>query len=89
MHTPKDVADWMYGQFNSSRWLYQESIVYKIKNQFGLDFVYRNTNGNYAISKEVLKHFRELTEGQAIWERGSRAWRHLRDGEEYKGRQKD
>lgn len=89
MTTEKDVAEWMFEQFNESKWLYQETIVYKIKKQFGDEFVFRNANGNYGISKGVLKHFRTLTEGKAIWERGSRAWRHLRQGEEYKGRQKD
>jgi len=89
MTTAKDVADWMFDQFQQTQWLYQETIVYKIKSQFGSDFVYTNANGNYAISKEVLKHFRKLTEGVAIWERGERAWRHLRNGENYKGRQVD
>jgi hypothetical protein len=89
MPTARDVAEWMVVQFNCTRWLYQETIVHKIKNQYGAELVYLNANGNHGISKEVLKHFRQMTEGQAIWERGSRAWRHLRDGEVYKGRQQD
>jgi len=89
MTTEKDVAAWMLEQFNASNRIYQESIVYKIKRLFGNEFVFKNANGNYGISKGVLKHFRDLTEGKAIWERGSRSWRHLRDGEEYSGRQKD
>ncbi len=89
MATAEDVASWMYDQFNATHRIYQESIVYKIKSQVGIEFVHRNANGNFGISKEVLKHFRKLTEGQAIWERGSRSWRHLRQGEEYKGRQRD
>lgn len=79
MPTASDVAEWMFEQFNNTRWMYQESIVYKIKSQFGKDFVYQNSNGNYAIDREVLKQFRKLTEGKAIWERGQRAWRHLRE----------
>lgn len=89
MPMASDVAEWMFEQFNNTRWMYQESIVYKIKNQFGKDFVYQNSNGNYAIDREVLKQFRKLTEGKAIWERGQRAWRHLKEGEIYKGRQVD
>lgn len=89
MSTEKDVAEWMLAQFNASYRIYQESIVYKIKTLFGNEFIVTNANGNYGISKGVLKHFRNLTEGKAIWERGSRSWRHLRDGEEYVGRQKD
>lgn len=89
MTTAQDVANWMFEQFQNTNWLYQESIVYKIKNEFGANFVYMNANGNYGISKEVLKHFRALTEGKAIWERAERAWRHLRDGETYKGRRSE
>lgn len=89
MTTAIEVAEWMLEQFNNSQWLYQETIVYKIRAQFGQEFVYMNQNGNLAINKDVLKHFRKLTEGHAIWERGQRAWRHLRQGETYKGRQVD
>ena len=40
---------------------------------------YRNENGNDAISEDVLKEFRKLTEHTAIWERGERMWRTRRD----------
>ncbi|MCC7310654.1 MAG: hypothetical protein IT510_05350 [Sulfuritalea sp.] len=89
MTTAKDVADWLCQEFQNTTWLYQETVVYKIKSQFGVQFVYFNAQGNYGVSKEVLKHFRKLTEGKAIWDRGQRAWRHLRNGEKYKGRQVD
>jgi len=89
MATAKDVAEWMAEHFDTAKYLYQETVVYKIKKQFGDEFVYTNENGNLAIGKDVLKHFREITEGEVIWERGSRAWRKLRDNETYKGRQID
>ncbi|WP_420874416.1 DUF6953 family protein [Burkholderia arboris] len=41
------------------------------------------------ISKDVLKHFKRLTDGKVVWERGDRSWRVLRPGEVYRGRQKD
>lgn len=87
MTTAHEVAEWMFSHFETSKYLYQESIVYKIKKEFGPDFVYTNKNGNYAIGKDVLKEFRKLSEGKVVWERGERAWRKLRENETYKGRQ--
>lgn len=87
--TAEDVANWMFEKFQSTKHLYQEVIVNEIRKTFGTDFVYINANGNYAISKAVLKHFRKLSEGVAVWERSERAWRHLRENEKYKGRQVD
>lgn len=87
MATAKDVAEWMAGHFGTAKYLYQDTVVYKIKKQFGDEFVYTNENGNSAIGKDVLKHFREITEGNVVWEKGSRAWRMLRNNETYKGRQ--
>ncbi|MGX9574083.1 DUF6953 family protein [Mesorhizobium sp. f-mel] len=71
----KDVADWMVAESKKSHWLYQETVVYKIRQQFGDEYVYQNANGNLAISKAVLKEFRKLTEDTLVWERGERAWR--------------
>ena len=87
MATAKDVAEWMAAQFEASMYLYQETVVYKIKNQFGPDFVYVNENGNLAIGKDVLREFRKITEGKAVWEKSEKAWRKLRATETYKGRQ--
>ena len=87
MTTVREVAEWMFSHFETSKYLYQESIVCKIKEKFGRDFVYTNENGNYAIGKDVLKEFRKLSEGKVVWERGDRAWRKLRENETYKGRQ--
>jgi hypothetical protein len=60
MHTDREVAEWMMSQFEKQFWLYQEDTVYKIKAHFGMDFVYQNKNGNYAISKNVLKEFKKI-----------------------------
>jgi len=87
MVTALDVANWMFAHFETSKYLYQETVVYKIKKEFGLDFVYFNQNGNLAIGKDVLKEFRKVSEGKVIWERGDKAWRKLRENENYKGRQ--
>jgi hypothetical protein len=45
---------------------------------------YMNANGNPAISKQVLKEFRALTDGTLVWERGERAWRPAKPHEEGK-----
>lgn len=89
MATAQEVAEWMAAHFETASRLYQESAVYKIRQQFGPEHVYKNESGNPAISKDVLKRFRALTESKVVWERGDRSWRKLRPGEEYKGRQKD
>ena len=68
----------MVEQLERTRFMYQETIVYKIRSQFGKDFVYTNRNGNWAISPAVLKEFRKLTEGQVVWSRGDRCWRKRR-----------
>ncbi|MGK9261191.1 hypothetical protein KXS15_09530 [Sinorhizobium meliloti] len=77
----RDVAQWMVDQMGTSARLYQETIVRKIKKHWGDDYVYKNQNGNLAISKEVLKEFKALTEESLVWERGERAWRRKRPGE--------
>lgn len=87
MTTAKDVADWMFAQLTASRYLDQETVVWKVEKQFGQHFVYDNANGNPAIDKKVLSEFRKLTEGIAVWDRSDRAWRLLQQGEKYTGRQ--
>lgn len=44
--------------------------------------MYFNDNGNVAIGKDVLKEFRQLTEGVAVWIRGGRYWRKRERGDE-------
>jgi len=73
---PGEVARWMLARFDDGRhWLYQETVVYQIRSEFGDEFVYLNRNGNLAIAKPVLAEFRRLTEATHVWERGTRAWR--------------
>jgi uncharacterized protein DUF6953 len=81
----REVAEWVVEQMGTSHWLYQETIVYKIKNHWGNAYVYANASGNPAISKGVLKEFRKLTEDTLVWERGARAWRPKKPGETKRG----
>jgi len=75
MAVAKDVAEYMLKHLQEAQHLYQEVIVYKIRNDFGDEFVYTNENCNLAIDRKVLKEFRKLTEGTVVWERGERMWR--------------
>ena len=83
-----DVAQWMKSELENTNWLYQETVVYKIKELFGDTFVYLNANGNLSIDKKVLAKFRKLTNDTVIWERGEKAWR-KRQGYDAPGRQQD
>jgi len=73
--TANDVAKWMVKQMEESPYLYQETVVYDIKEKFGEQFTYDNVNGNLAISRDVLTAFRKLTKETAIWVRSERCWR--------------
>ncbi|MBU0908743.1 MAG: hypothetical protein KKA54_03540 [Proteobacteria bacterium] len=84
----KKVAEWMLSQFKG-RMLYQEEIVWKMKKEFGDEYVYTNDNGNYAIHKKVLAEFRKLTEGKVTWSRGEKAWTMARDGQTFESRLED
>lgn len=81
----KEVAEWMVEQMGKSHWLYQETVVWHMKQKWGDEYVYTNQNGNPAISKAVLKEFRKLTEDTLVWERGERAWRHKKPHETSRG----
>ncbi|MGY4403927.1 DUF6953 family protein [Bradyrhizobium sp. USDA 3315] len=81
MMTNKDVAEWMIKLMGDSHWLYQETVVRKIKETYGDEYVYTNDNGNLAISKGVLKEFRKLTAETLVWQRGEKAWRPRRPHE--------
>jgi hypothetical protein len=69
------VAHWMLNQINKKRELYQNEVVYQIEDKFGHQFVYENQAGNLAISREVLKEFRKLTEETVVWYRSELCWR--------------
>jgi hypothetical protein len=73
--TAAEVAEWMVEQLEGRRELYQHEAAHHIRLKFGNDFVYLNQNGNYAISRDVLREFRKRTEDTVVWERGWRAWR--------------
>lgn len=56
----------MIKKLDEQEYLDQESTVLEIQELFGDDFVCENENGNLSIAKNVLKKFRELTEGEVV-----------------------
>jgi hypothetical protein len=70
--TAEDVARWMHEEFQRGGELYQEDAVTGIKMRFGASFVYQNAAGGESISRAVLRAFRTLTEGAAVWERADK-----------------
>lgn len=82
------VAGWMLEKLESSGSIYQEDVVYEIKDLFGSEFTYENENGNLAIEQKVLAEFRKLTENTVVWERDERVWRWRQDYDSA-GRQTD
>ena len=66
MATVDDVAQWMKSELENTNWLYQETVVYKIKELFGVTFVYLNANGNLSIDKKVLAKFRKHGEKDKV-----------------------
>lgn len=85
MYTPTDVAKWMLDKVTREKELFQIDAADEIQSSFGSEFVYENERGNLAISKAVLKEFRQLSEDIVVWERGLRYWR-LRDSSDTPGR---
>jgi hypothetical protein len=65
----------MAKQLTATGYLDQETAAYSLQKQFGAGTTYFNDNGNLAISKSVLAKFKSLTQDNAVWLRGERAWR--------------
>lgn len=89
MPKPVDVAKWMLEELGRERALYQEEIVWAIRQKFGESFIYENQNGNLAIAKDVLSEFRKLTEGSVVWVQSDRYWRFREDHDRTGRKQED
>ncbi|MDV8148547.1 DUF6953 family protein [Arthrobacter sp. B10-11] len=77
------VANWLLTQIEaaSPRHAYQSQLVAKIRKDFGAEWSYQNDNGNWAISKEVLKEFGKLKYPNLQWHSGSQSWQVVSDEE--------
>jgi hypothetical protein len=74
-HTSADVASWMVSEVQHSGYLLQSRAAIEIKRRFGDHFVYRNNNGNLAITKEVAALFNIMTADCVVWSRKQFMWR--------------
>jgi hypothetical protein len=88
MSTPKDVAQWMQTEIERRIEFFHIDAIDEIHQEFGGEFIDMNEKGGFAISKAVLKEFRELTKETVVWERGLQYWR-LRDSHDTSGKTKD
>lgn len=77
------VAKWLLAQIEAvaPRHAYQNQLVARIRKDFGTDWSYQNANGNWAISKEVLKEFGKLKYPNLQWHSGSQSWQVVSDEE--------
>jgi hypothetical protein len=77
------VAKWLLAQIEdvAPRHAYQGQLVAKIRKDFGAEWSYQNANGNWAISKEVLKEFGKLKYPNLQWHSGSQSWQVVSDDE--------
>lgn len=75
------VASWLLAQIEAvaPRHAYQNQLVARIRKDFGAEWSYQNDNGNWAISKEVLKEFGKLKYPNLQWHSGSQAWQVVSD----------
>lgn len=73
MATPREIAQWMCQELDRCEYLSQKHAAQTIQSRFGPEYVCTNRNGNLAITKAVLKAFRELCPDVVF--RGTTTWR--------------
>jgi hypothetical protein len=71
---PLDAAEWMLGQFEAKRFLYQAEAASHLLHLRDEALAYYDVSGNVCVGKEVLKHFNKLTP-DAVCERAEKFWR--------------
>lgn len=75
MTTARDVATWMWEQYQSVGELYQRDAAEGIELEFGSDWLVENDLGNAGIDRRVLREFRALSGAQVVWDRRELCWR--------------
>lgn len=78
----KKVAQFLADRLEKDKTLFQTIAVALIQKEFGVAFVYKSENGNLAIDRLVLEHFRALTPNY-VWVRGGRYWRYKNESESW------
>ena len=70
-----DIAKQMLVKFESESFLAHLEAVDIVMSMSGEKHIRENINGNVALTSDILKAFRSLTEGVAVWMKSERAWR--------------
>ncbi|GAA4376722.1 DUF6953 family protein [Paeniglutamicibacter cryotolerans] len=74
MNNAPEIAQWILDLIHEEKTVSQESVVPRIAEAFGDEWVYTNENGHPAINREVLKAFRKLRDETVRWDREERCW---------------
>lgn len=61
------------------RHFYQSHAVARIRKDFGEKWSYKNQNGNWAISREILGEFRKLKYPNIQWDKNVQSWQLVTD----------
>lgn len=80
MTTINDAAAWMLLRVEKSGVLHQDDAVGGLADKFGASATYDNAAGNPAISKDVLKAFKDMSP-HIVWSRSERCWRKREKGD--------
>jgi hypothetical protein len=75
--TPEEtaIAEWMRDEFTREGRLSQKRAVTEIRQQFGVQHLYRNKSRNWAINKPILDEFQRLTPDDTVWSLSRKLWR--------------
>ncbi len=71
----------MLAEFEANGLLVQRRAAFRIREEFGEEFVYRNKRHHWAIRQVVLDAFRALTTDAVVWSRSRQLWRRRRDAD--------
>lgn len=79
--TASSIGAWLLQRIEqvAPQHFFQSQAVTRIRNEFGVNWSYQNHNGNWAISKDVLKEFGKLKYTNIRWDRSIQAWRLVTD----------
>jgi hypothetical protein len=69
--TAEEAARWMLAELESTEVLYQSVMMCSLPTYL----THENSRGEWSISREVLLEFRNLTKGEAIWDKDGKCWR--------------
>jgi hypothetical protein len=79
--TPEQAAEWMLGEYNAKRFLYQEEAASHLLHLHDSKLAYYDHAGKVCIGKVVLKRFNELTP-HSVYERAAKFWRDRLDSDQ-------